>query len=60
MQNKSEKQEYLEILEAVRIGEEQIAQGKFTDSKTLRKRMLERLFPNNSQPQLEQRTDFEE
>lgn len=35
--------ERLEILEAVQVGEVQIADGKFRDSKTSRKAMLERL-----------------
>jgi antitoxin YefM len=35
--------ERLEILEAVRIGEQQIAEGDFIDTDTLYKRMMERL-----------------
>lgn len=35
--------ERLEILEAVQTGEQQIAEGKFSDSKTSRMRMLEHL-----------------
>ena len=35
--------ERLEILEAVQVGERQITEGKFRDSKTSRKNMLERI-----------------
>ena len=35
--------ERLEILEAVRIGEQQIAEGRFIDNDTLYKKMMERL-----------------
>lgn len=35
--------ERLEILGAVQVGEQQIAEGQFSDSKTSRKGMLERL-----------------